>query len=57
MKNSKNNKNDDVEIETYSFADWIVDLPIRTFIGISTLLAFILWCICILFVIVYVKYY
>lgn len=57
MKNSKNNKNDDVEIETYSFADWIMDLPIRTFIGISTLLAFILWCICILFVIVYVKYY
>jgi len=57
MKNSKNNKNDDVKIETQTFADWIMDLPIRIFLGVVTLFAFILWCICILFVIVYVKYY
>jgi len=57
MKNSKNNKNDDVKIETQTFADWIMYLPIRTFLGVVTLFAFILWCICILFVIVYVKYY
>jgi hypothetical protein len=56
MKNSKN-KNDDVKIETQTFADWIMDLPIRTFLGVVTLLAFILWCFCIIFVIIYVKYY
>ena len=56
MKNSKN-KNDDVKIETQTFADWIMNLPIRTFLGVVTLLAFILWCFCIIFVIIYVKYY
>ena len=52
MKNSNNNQNDDDIVEEMSFSDFLIELPLKFFFAIVTLL----WTIAMSVVIIYVKF-